>query len=104
MLRLTPSRGNAHGSAWYRQQVLFSNGFETTFRFKISEPTNDGADGFVFVLHNDPRGLSALGSVGYGLGYEEILNSLAVVFDTWNNGSGSNRVNNCPIIHAWDFL
>lgn len=34
-----------------------------------SEPTLGAADGFAFVLQNDPRGTSAIGGGGAGLGY-----------------------------------
>lgn len=92
-MRLTPNDAYKAGSYWYKDPVSFKDGFETNFTFMISEPWNTGADGFAFVLHNDPRATNALGGVGYELGYSGIAKSFAVIFDTWNNGSGSdNRV------------
>ena len=90
-LRLTPNGGSSAGSCWYGTPVSFKDGFETSFTFMISEPWNNGADGFAFVLQNDPRATTALGGVGFELGYSGIARSLAVVFDTWDNGSGSNN-------------
>lgn len=92
-LRLTSNGDYRAGSCWYREPVTFRDGFETSFTFMISEPWNSGADGFTFVLQNDPNATAALGGTGYELGYSGINRSLAVVFDTYDNGSGSgNRV------------
>lgn len=92
-LRLTPNGGSTAGSCWYGEPVTFRDGFETSFTFKISEPWNSGADGFTFVLQSDPRATAALGGSGYEMGYSGIARSVAVIFDTWDNGSGSdNRV------------
>ena len=72
-------------------------GFDTTFKFRISNPSmvcqtmddvytscrSRGADGFAFVIQNfDPL---ALGKAGMEMGYGGIMNSLAVEFDTYYN-------------------
>jgi hypothetical protein len=83
------------GSAFYDQPVDVASGFTTTFVFRISQ---DGADGFTFVIQNDPRGLTALGDDGTSLGYSgytipggnAIVNSIAVEFDTWLSGPPAN--------------
>ena len=54
----------------------------------------DGADGFTFVVHNDPAGLAAAGGGGGGMGYSGISPSLAVEFDTHNNGSPNDTSTN----------
>lgn len=92
-LRLTPRDSSAVGSCWYREPVTFRDGFETSFTFKISEPLESGADGFAFVLQNDPRGAAAFGSDGQGLGYSGIVKSVAVIFDTFDNSFGSGSSN-----------
>ncbi len=65
--------------------------FNVFFQFRVAGGTN-GADGFTFMLQNDPRGLLALGQNGGQLGYGaesggplRIINSLAVEFDHSNN-------------------
>lgn len=58
--------------------------FSTTFQFQI---TNRGgiapADGLTFVVSAATAGL---GAAGGGLGYQGVGNSVAVEFDTFNNG------------------
>ncbi len=43
----------------------------------------DGADGLAFVIHNDPLGSAAIGSLGSGMAVAGILNGLAIEFDTF---------------------
>lgn len=88
-LRLTPAVGNRAGAAWYitEKQGLIG-GFTTTFQFQLNvDGPEDGSDGLAFALQNsDP---SFLGGPGGGLGYDGLPNSLAVEFDTWQNGEFS---------------
>lgn len=69
--------------------------FSTTFGYRIyRESPGILGDGFAFVLHQDPRGTSALGGFGGGLGVHAwsgrvaIYPSLAIEFDTCTNTSG----------------
>jgi len=95
LLQITPNLASQKGSAFYTSPVPVGGGFTTTFTFLISQ---DGADGFAFVIHNDPRGTTALGDDGTSLGYSGytvpggtgIANSLAIEFDTWNSGAQAN--------------
>jgi len=96
-LRLTPATARQSGAVWYRRKQNVREGFDTSFSFRISNPSftcdrlddvntrcrSRGADGLAFVL----QGVSptALGSAGKGLGYEGIMNSLAVEVDTYFN-------------------
>ena len=96
-LRLTPSEARQSGSAWYRRKVNVKEGFDTTIKFEISNPSqrcdrlddvntycrSRGADGFAFVIQN--VGFTSLGNAGSGLGYEGIDNALAIEFDTYHN-------------------
>src|ERR1051326_4277182 len=59
-LRITPAFGNQVGSAWYVTKQPLANGFSTTFKFQLSNPSNPPADGFAFVIQNS--GTSAIGS------------------------------------------
>ncbi len=91
------------GAIWTPRPVSVGSGFTISFDFRMSEgggvadPDGGilGADGFAFVIQNDPRyyvdsgdpygGTSVVGIGAGGLGYMWIMNSLAVEFDTWRN-------------------
>lgn len=92
MLRLTPAIDNTRGAAWYDTQQAVSGGFVSSFEFRISElggrtdsDGNIGADGFAFVIQNESCNILPSGP-GQDMGYAGIPNSLAVEFDTFNNG------------------
>ncbi|HMB00005.1 MAG TPA: L-type lectin-domain containing protein, partial [Spirochaetota bacterium] len=86
ILRLTPSVGWQNGSAWLSAQETITNGFKTTFTFRISELNGPlwGADGFAFVIHTNA--LSTIGADGGGMGYDGVTNAFAIEFDTFYNG------------------
>jgi hypothetical protein len=86
-LELTPGAGGQSGAAYSTTAVSLgaSDTFSTTFQFQF---TNTGgiapADGITFVLAANPTGL---GVGGGGMGYQGVGNSVAIEFDTFNNGS-----------------
>lgn len=96
-LRLTASDSFLTGSAWYPRQMNVREGFETSFTFRIANPStfctnmddtytncrSRGGDGFAFVVQNDQA--IGIGSGGMELGYGGLRNALAVEFDTWFN-------------------
>jgi hypothetical protein len=84
---LTQDTGNQGGSAMYETKFSSSNDFHVNMYVKISTASSTTpADGMAFVMHNDPRGVTALGSFGSGIGYQGITNSVTVEFDTYQNG------------------
>jgi hypothetical protein len=102
VLRLTPSAESQIGSAWSSAQQQVSGGFTTTFQFRFSSPSEPPADGIAFVIQNSSLG--AIGAGGGSIGYggsngpfgiagtappspPGISNSLAIEFDTYNNGT-----------------
>lgn len=93
-LRVSSSASFVNGAGYSTTAIALGAGatFSTTFQFQI---TNRGgiapADGFTFVVAAASAGL---GGVGGGLGYLGVPNSVAVEFDTYNNGEvgGSNHV------------
>jgi len=99
VLRLTPNATGTAGSAWYKTQQPVAGAFSTTFKFALSgsDPSTElgPADGIAFVIQNSA--LTALGPDGCGIGFggsayctpgSGIPNSLAVEFNTFNNGTG----------------
>lgn len=104
-LRLTPSRPHKKSSAIRSQPSAVFEGFETGFTFQVTDASRQcvhrkdaasaadsyrtcsvaGGDGFAFVIHGDPKGKTALGESGSGIGYAGLVNAFAIEFDTWNN-------------------
>lgn len=90
-LRLTESSFNQSGSAFSQSTVsLASNvSFSSFFAFNISLPAGIGdgdgvgADGLAFVVQTVSNNV---GSAGGGIGYQGINNSVAIEFDTYDNG------------------
>jgi len=99
ILRLTQDgQGYSAGSAWYKTQQPVANGFTTVFQFQITH-AGQSADGLAFVIQNSTNygeggPLSALGGVGGDIGYGSVPgdgatpidNSIAIEFDTYQNG------------------
>ena len=116
-LRLTPSSPRSSGAAWYRRKIQVREGFNTTFTFRVSNPSlrchvmddvythcrSRGSDGFALVVQNEHR--LALGESGMGLGYDGIGNSIAVEFDTNFNYEVLDPYENHVSIHTrgWRF-
>jgi hypothetical protein len=94
-LRLTPATYYQGGSAFSQTTVpLASNAsFSTVFSFEIlgRGGLDNGADGLTFTVQTNANNV---GGVGGGIGYQGLANSVAVEFDTYNNGEfgGSNHV------------
>jgi hypothetical protein len=93
-LRLTPSTFGAAGAGFSTTAIGLGAGatFSTTFQFRMDRAAGiDPADGFTFVVS---KASSGLGGAGGGLGYVGVGNSVAVEFDTYDNGEvgGSNHV------------
>lgn len=85
-LRLTRAEQGRAGTAFTIEPVAVTAGtaFGTHFTFLIMGGT--AADGLTFTVQNDDGGAFALGSGGGNLAYQGIRNSLAVAFDTYDNG------------------
>src|SRR5690349_747692 len=63
-----------------------------TANFTYTDVTTGGADGFAFILQNDPRGVNALGDGGGAIGYggaNPIKPSAAVDFNIYSGNGGS---------------
>jgi len=108
ILRLTPDSPGQAGSAWFNTQQAVKGGFSTTFQFQFTRQgdAHTPADGIAFVIQNSS--ITALGQGGGSIGYADgggscpapgggegfvpcdigggIPDSLAIEFDTYNNG------------------
>lgn len=90
-LNVTNNYGHSEGSAYYATPQNITTGFDASFVFTASGDRN--ADGFTFVVQNDPHGTKAIGDIGSGLGYASatggtgILDSAAVEFNFYNGSS-----------------
>ncbi|MGC2489335.1 MAG: hypothetical protein WA412_11705 [Candidatus Sulfotelmatobacter sp.] len=101
VLQLTSSTSNQIGAAWYNTPQPVENGFTTSFQFQFTGASTPPADGIAFVIQNSTSKLNAIGFTGGNggaIGYgdddnnlnpstgEGIPNSLAIEFDTYQNG------------------
>jgi hypothetical protein len=69
------------GAMWSDERQPVADGFETMFVFEIDHVSWWSiGDGFAFVIQDS--GATAVGRAGFGLGYADISNSLAIEFDT----------------------
>jgi hypothetical protein len=95
VLRLVNGQNNEASAALLRAPITFTpGGFLATFQFRITNPSISPADGFTFVL-SAPGTASGLGREQGGyLGYLGVQRTVAVEFDTFQNGTdpGSNQV------------
>ena len=82
-LQLTDGNNIVASSAWFNTTQSLAGGFETVFQFFIGGEQPVG-DGVAFVIQTS--GTAALGGTGGQIGYGGIVDSLAVEFDTVNNG------------------
>ena len=98
-LRLTSGTGQA-GSAFISTAVTLTTdaSFSTNFSFRILNNVGFtdtdgqvGADGITFVVQTVSN---TAGGAGGGIGYAGLVDSVAVEFDTWNNGSDDDNDGN----------
>lgn len=90
VLRLTPAARLQAGSAFLPVQLGNNLSFSTEFSFQMSNGGGNpdgtgnppGADGITFVLTDS----AGLGGNGFQDGYAGIPNSVAIKFDTWQDG------------------
>ncbi|MCH2223217.1 MAG: gliding motility-associated C-terminal domain-containing protein [Crocinitomicaceae bacterium] len=82
---LTENVNGQAGAVWDDVPINLSKSFDALFCLTLGSNDVNGADGFAFVM----RGLNSLGigAVGEGIGYEGIIPSIGIEFDTWDNGT-----------------
>lgn len=94
VLRLTPAAIGTAGAGYSNTAIALGSGatFSTSFQFRLTQAGGiNPADGLTFML---AQGTGGLGTSGGGMGYQGVPNSVAIEFDTFNNGEvgGSNHV------------
>src|SRR5271170_3192554 len=80
--RLTSAERGKAGGVWFSTKQPVKDGFETSFKFQLTEPGTFGANGFAFVIQNNQTPL--LGLTGRGMGFRGIPNSLVIKFDPYH--------------------
>jgi hypothetical protein len=96
-LEVTPAAIGQSGAAYSTTAVTLgaSDTFSTQFQFQFTNTGGvDPADGITFVLAANPSGL---GAGGVGLGYQGVPNSVAIEFDTFENGGDDSDSNHVAI-------
>ena len=84
-IQLTPNENNKAGQLWSKGTIDFTKSFTLTYQAYLGNDDN-GADGIAAVFHNDPDGVIATGSNGFGIGARGIKNGIVLELDTYNNG------------------
>jgi hypothetical protein len=92
-IQLTADVPYAEGIAYNETKLDLSRYFQIEFDIYLGNK-QEGADGIVFVVHDDPRGFGAFGNWGECMGYgrfnpfgngNSISPSIAIEFDTYQN-------------------
>ena len=107
-LSITPNVRGSAGSFYYSTPQRVDLGFTTDFHFRIRDRSGTGSDGLTFIVQGE--GANALGGTGGALGFGTnlafpvnaantgITNSLAVVFDTWDNSANWQTIPGANVI------
>jgi MYXO-CTERM domain-containing protein len=98
-IRLTTAVPNEAGSAFLTTPIALAatTSLHAHFRFQMG-PSATGGDGVAFVLQNSAAGAAALGGTVNNLGYSGITPSVAIKFDTYNNGATDHGANYVAIM------
>lgn len=107
-LRLTANSSNQTGWVWRQGALPVIAGFDTTFSFRITPPVaGTKAEGMALVIHGDPNGTATTGGTVWGMGYGTgsnsavgIRNSIAIEFDTFQDGFLSDTSANEVTVHT----
>jgi hypothetical protein len=97
VLQLTSTASDQTGTAFTKKRVLNQKkSWKTDFSFSMHDSTGLPGDGMAFFIHSTDKG--AIGDGGGGLGFGSIGDSLAIEFDTFDNGGSDEQANEVSII------
>jgi Legume lectin domain len=84
-VRLAPAKTGKAGGLWFSAKQTVESGFETVFRFQLTNRRVFGANGLAFVVQNNET--PSLGAGGRGMGFRGISNSVVIRFNPyhWKN-------------------
>ncbi|MGE0055529.1 MAG: PQQ-dependent sugar dehydrogenase, partial [Hyphomicrobium sp.] len=91
---VTPDAASRAGGVVLQDRIDLTKSFDVTFEINVGTKNANGADGMMFVLHNDARGLAALGGLGGAMGGLNIQNGLGIQFDTYRSAGDPNDIAN----------
>ena len=83
--RLTPSQTGQAGAAWFGNPIDLDTSFVIDFDANFGNRNANGADGIALLFKSNAT--AVIGGTGQGIGYQGISPSVAVEFDTWQNGN-----------------
>jgi len=88
-LRLTPNAGGQAGSAFWKQKISLPDDMSFSTYFTSKMIPGSRADGMTFCIQ---QASNTAGSAGGGLGYQNMPGkSIAIEYDTYNNGELNNN-------------
>jgi hypothetical protein len=101
-MRLTPATGSQQGTVFFDQ--VFSGSYDQltfSFQLRVDQPGGGGADGFGFAyLRSSNHGTTGPSPINPTFGEEpNLLGSLGVGFDTYNNGASDNNAEGSVSLH-----
>lgn len=113
-VRLTRSKANEFGAAYYREKQNIAYGFTTTFTFEILHRSEEctaaglpspwckatGGDGFAFIIQNSETMLEAVSDKMNGLGYDGLEKAMVIEFDTYRNTKNDEAEGNHISVHV----
>lgn len=95
-IRLTNQALNQTGTAFTQAKVVnHRKSFKSEFSFWLNNASSP-AEGIAFVIH--PKADTTVGDTGSGIGYGSIGKSVAVEFDTTDNGGSEEAANEVAIV------
>ncbi len=94
LIRLTTTTSNEAASAFLTTPIALgaTTSLHAHFRFQMG-PSAAGGDGIAFVMQNSAAAATALGGTANNLGYSGITPSVAIKFDTYDNGATDHGAN-----------
>ncbi len=82
---LTGAFNTQYGAIWSNELIDLNESFEAQFQLYLGDKDGGGADGIAFTFQ-PVNNSGTVGDLGGGIGFEGIVPSVGIEFDTWQNG------------------